>query len=600
MRRSESDPEVLTEMDRDQMMRLAALLDANGMRKEAEKMRRVAVDFAPPLYEGGPHKNPVITPSRLTKMQQKLQAVPEPLQDWTEVESRGKMVPQLRGIERPTYVVDPAVGGEPGFPMPSGARAVGLDIPRTEEGTYSEDPSTWQPSVISPEGSFVPGGQWDEPGDLDALTQQYMERADDFESRMTGASQTFNKRMKDWTVPVPGKPTVVQLLAQNFWTNIDRVLYGGARDVLEDDEGNEFSVEALSGSGGRNLMAAIEHRLNAIAQIQAGVDSRRAAAGDDVQRQVLDMQTDSLASLTGELWKSNPNDYMRNLSLVYGGDADLISINPLGIDYPDELERMVDAWIETAQANANIPTTMDEWIRKNTQTAREQGVDPRDMLSQKWPLIDVGPEAMHRAVWMKKHIRDVSHFQGFTSPKTQFQQARPTAQLFEIEDYGDEVNRLKALQEAVVRTVELKAGSGSPDFKMQTLVQNPQLVGAMDEAVNQMLTLAGQLYGSDRFVTKDERMNPAYDVGTATKMEIFGKALFIAQAWNAFRSRFAGLGAGQGSVEGGEEGGFGPTSSIGPMGGGFARVAAASDAMGVPEVADEFDRALSELIGGTV
>lgn len=593
----DSRPEVLTEMDREQMMRLAALLDANGMRGEAEKMRRVAVDFAPPLYEGGPHKDPVITPSRFTTMHKKLQGVPESLQDWTEVESRGKMVPQLRGLERPTYVVDPATGGEPGFPMPSGARVVGLDIPRTEEGTYSEDPSTWRPSVISPEGSFIPGGQWDESGDLDALTQQYMERAEDFESRMTDASNTFNRRMKDWTVPVPGKPTVVQLLAQNFWTNFDRVLYGGAKDVMEDDEGNEFSVESLSGSGGRNLMAAIEHRLNAIAQIQAGVDSRSAAAGDEVQRQLIDMQTDSLASLTDDLWRSNPNEYMRNLSLVYGGDPELISINPLGIDYPEEIRRMMDAWVETARSDARIPTTMDEWIQKNSESSRQQGVDPRDMLSQKWPLIDVGPEAMHRAVWMKKHIRDVSHFQGFTSPKTQFQQARPMAQLFEIKDYGDEINHLKALQEAVVRMVELKAGSGSPDFKMQTLIQNPQLVDAMDESVNQMLTIAGQLYGSDRFVTKDERMNPAYDVGTATKMEIFGKALFIAQAWNAFRSRFAGLGSDQGAVGGGEEGGFGPTSSIG---GGFAKVAQVSDAMGVPEVADEFDRALASIVGETV
>jgi hypothetical protein len=588
-------------MDREKMMRLAALLDANGMCKEAEKMRRVAIDFVPPLYEGGPHKDPVYTPSRLTKMQKKHEAVPEALQDWTEVEQRGKMVPQLRGIERPTYVVDPSVGGEPGFPLPSGARAIGLDIPRTEEGTYSEDPSTWGPSVISPGGEFVPGGEWNEPGDLDALTEQYMERAEDFRGRMTEASQTFNRRMKDWTVPVPGKPTVVQLLAQNFWVNVDRVLYGGARDTLEDDRGEQFSVEALSGSGSRNLMAAIEHRLNAIAQIQSGVESRRAAAGDEVQRQVLDMQTDALASLTGELWHSNPKEYMRNLSLVYGGDADLISINPLGVDYPDELKSMIDAWLQTAASNANIPTTMDEWIQKNTQSAREQGVDPRDMLSQAWPLIDVGPEAMHRATWMRKHIRDVSHFQGFTSPKTEFQQARPTAQLFEVEDYGDEINRLMALQEAVARMVELKSGAGMPDFKMQTMIQNPQIVSAMDDAVDQVLTISGQLYGSDRFVTKDERMNPAYDVGTATKMEIFGKTLFIAQAWNAFKSRFAGLGAGlQGGEPGGGEprgeGGFGPTSSIGPMGGGFARVAAISDAMGVPQVADEFDRALAAIV----
>lgn len=587
-------------MDRDKMMRLAALLDANGMGKEAEKMRRVAIEFVPPLYEGGPHKDPVYTPSRLTKMQQKHEAVPEALQDWTEVEQRGKMVPQLRGIERPTYVVDPSVGGEPGFPLPSGARAIGLDIPRTEEGTYSEDPSTWSPSVISPGGAFVPGGQWDEPGDLDALTEQYMERAEDFRGRMTEASETFNRRMKDWTVPVPGKPTVVQLLASNFWVNVDRVLYGGARDTLEDDQGDQFSVEALSGSGGRNLMAAIEHRMNAIAQIQAGVDSRRVAAGDEVQRRVLDMQTDALASLTGELWHSNPNEYMRNLSLVYGGDADLISINPLEIDYPDELKAMIDAWLQTAASNANIPTTMDEWIQKNTQSAREQGVDPRDMLSQAWPLIDVGPEAMHRATWMRKHIRDVSHFQGFTSPKTQFEVGRPGAQLFEVEDYGDEINLLKALQEAVARVVELKSSSGIGSFTMQTLLENPQLVEAMDEAVMQLLTIAGQLYGSDRFVTKDERMNPAYDVGTATKMEIFGKALFIAQAWQAFSSRFRGLGEPGGGPSGVPEDVGEHLSAIGPVGGGFARVASMSDAIGSPDVADEFDRALAIMVSSEI
>jgi len=484
---------------------------------------------------------------------------------------------------------------------------IGMGVPRTEEGTYSEDPEQWSPEVIGPGGEYQDGETT--PDDLASITDQYMKKADDFEKQTTLASETFNKRMRDWTQDEAGRPSVARLLSQNFWSTFDKTIYGGAEGVAPADAGD-----------GRNILAAIDHRLNAIADIKAGVDVRRLAqGGDELRGQVLEMQTDALASLTDQLWQSNPQSYMRNLSLVYSGDPDLMMINPLGIGegeavaeggtpierdqtlggggggergyevYPAPLAKMFDAYQETANANANIPQTMEEWIRKNTRPERpEQGVNPLDMLKQKWPLIELGPEAMHRAAWMRKQVRDTSHFYGLTSPKTNFEVPMPEAQLHHVEDYGEEVNRLMGLKEALMRMIEIKQSAGMEGNTWEQVSSKPGLVEAMDDATTNTLLMAGQLYGSDRFVTKDERMSAAYDVGQATKMEIFGKILFLAQAWKAFLAhRMPQLVKEQGIDP--SEIGLGVLSAITE---GFVRLASMSDEIGNHGFADVIDGSL--------
>jgi hypothetical protein len=457
---------------------------------------------------------------------------------------------------------------------------IGLNIPKTEEGRgpYSEDSSSWTPEVIGPDGGFSEG--WDQPDDIEAIVQEYMRRADDFKKETTLASTTFNNRMKDWTQDEAGRPSVARLLSQNFWSTFDKTIYGGSGGIAPID----------SSGDARNILAAIDHRLNAIADIQAGVDVRRLSQGDEMRGQVLEMQTDALSSLTGELWDSNPGYYMRNLSLVYSGDPDLMMINPLGVEYPEGLKRMLGAYAETGTAASNIPSNMREWVAKNSDRERpEQGVDPMDMLRQKWPLIDIGPDAMHRATWMRKQVRDISHFQGLTSPKTNFEVPMPEAQLHHVGDYGEEINRLQALREAMMRMVETKLGAGMEDSSWEQVASKPGLVEGMDSAVTDALTKAGQLYGSDKFVTKDDRMSAAYDIGQATKMEIFGKILYLAQAWKAFLAhRMPQITEQQGIKP--EELGMGVLSQIRI---GLTRLAAMADDIGSYGIADAIDSSLA-------
>ena len=260
----------------------------------------------------------------------------------------------------------------------------------------------------------------------------------------------------------------------------------------------------------------------------------------------------------------------------------------------DSLTRMFEAYVETARKGTVIPENMQQWIEKNSYSAREQGVDPMDMLRQKWPMIDVSPEALHRAAWMKKHVRDVSHYSGFMSPKTQFEKAMPTAQLHEIRDYGDELKALQSLKDNLMTMASVKQQSGLEGASFRDVMdKSPQLVQDMDHSLNAALKTLGKLYGGDRFVTKDQRLNPAYDVGEATKMEIFGKGLFLAQAWKAFLSRSIPAMLEEQGILPQEIGLLSDLDAIrASVARGITRFASAVDAFGNPDAADIIDRLL--------
>ena len=224
--------------------------EANGMRRrrglpvltaQAEDPRR-----APLFPADARSKRNIFEGPRLTKMHEKEQGVPGQFQNWTEVQQKKGPVQQLSPLRAPAYGVDPEFGGEPGYPLPSGGRVIGLDLPKTEDGAY-DDPSVGTPEIM--QGGGEVSGDWASPEDAQSFIGQYLEKLEDFESRTTIASKKFNDVNRDWLEDSADRPSVGRLLSQNFWSTFDRAIYGGTGGIQPIDTGE-----------GRNMMAAIDHR----------------------------------------------------------------------------------------------------------------------------------------------------------------------------------------------------------------------------------------------------------------------------------------------------------------------------------------------------
>jgi hypothetical protein len=520
---------------------------------------KLGFQFREPFIDTGENvKKPIMTGPRVEKiLKRDPTAIPGPVQSWgTKMHKTRGEIPAANPIGAPTYGLPPGVGGEGGaIDLGEGqGRIIQVNQPRGDGGEFSQDPRDWTFQRVTPEGELDTGEL--SPRNLQVVQDEMERRLEDFMSRTTDASELFNKRMDAFFKP--GEEGISNLLSQNFWTNFDRMIYGGSNGIAPIDSG-----------AGRNFIAAIEQRKQEIANIQAGVGTQKQTmmSNDDVENSIFAMQCDALSELTPELWDSNPREYLNALSLLYSGDMDLMRINPLmvGIEterdaakgipvdggesavrgdlssesgmgmYPPDVAKMLMMEAETASKNANIPTTFGEWVEKNTKGGREQGVDPLKILMQRWPMVRIGEDAMRRAAMMRKQVRDVSHFRGFTSGKTGFEVPNPLAQLHEKSNYTEEQALLDEMKDALMGMVDLKLGSGMADNSFeQVLVAGPGLVEEMDAKVMRLLELAGQLYSSDRFVTKDERLNATYDRGQATKMEIMLKAMLISQTWKSF------------------------------------------------------------------
>lgn len=576
---------------------IAAVAAAMSGRRASVVGRFTRLAFRPiqPFFNFGPAGDPLWTPTRAkkglvgTKGNKETPAVPgnpaaiEPVLTYT-TNDKGDRVPEA--VPAPTLGLQPGAGGPEGAITLPGDRGWISQIgqPKNEAGQYEygrggmED---WPIQRVTPEGEVGEGPLT--PDELDLIAETMAGRKDVFEGKLKTASEKAAGILEPFMRP--GEDNLARMLAQNFWTTFDKIVYGG-------DKG----IAPIPGPKARNLVALIEQRQAQIANNNAGIGTQEQMmmSDDQVENSVFAMQCQALGDLTPELWESNPREYLNLLSLLYSGDMELMRINPLkvGIEsaqdegmperdsrtgapiltgpppereegseawnrwktektqrwdamtadegmslYPPMVQQHIQLWVDTANKGANIPKTLGEWVAKNThpRTGDVQGVDPLRIIMQAWPMVRVGEDAMKDAAARRKMIRNVSHFRGFTSGKTQFEVPMPMAQAKEKMNTTSEEELLDTLKRGADRLIAVKLDDRLKGSSFDDVVAaGPAYIDQMDEALMEMASAAGRLTSGDKLVTKDERLNLSYDYGQATKMSIFYIIMLLTKNWKNF------------------------------------------------------------------
>jgi len=353
---------------------------------------------------------------------------------------------------------------------------------------------------MMPEGSdqfiYSPQGDLD-PDMVKSIQDVWGEGKEQFADNVEGATSRFNKRIESWATDA------YPMLSTNFMTQLKQVITGGGDQVWVVDNGKE------------NLSSVIMTRMVNVDGIKNGYITKMGPYAD-LQKDLFIQYLDDVNS--GKDYPSE--DWMGKLMLIYNNDMDLVVDNPLSITYPDDfLNEIIFPYAETKRAGGGGgggPSEPLSWEK---------------ILTRQFQPITMGAE---ETAARRKMIQDVDIWKGLVSSKT----GEPLIQSQKdviVFNYNQELMHLLELLKDLQRMINIQ--DRFSDASLATAEASPEAVSMMDNAVLKFLRDLEQHYKQSELATAEGKLMGNYAVGSETKLEIYLKALYIIQAYDAWRQR---------------------------------------------------------------
>ena len=284
----------------------------------------------------------------------------------------------------------------------------------------------------------------------------------------------------------------------------------------------DFKVESLGPTYFKNnfnlvkdkIQESISNRMNSINGIVQFIISRQEQTSQFGEEQKQEYES-LLAQVKDYGSYSSGQEWLHDLSLIYGGDLKNIAMNPLDIDYPEDFKYMMDAYKEfliEKQQNKDQDEIGNPKVKPSAQE-KVQGIFSRD-----FPSVNL-PNEGHL---QRKIIENVQQFSTLVN-----QYGFPTAPgqaKMELKTYEKEMSNLKNLS----RTLD-KLGSLIHEGQMQDIKE-------IDKMMHGLALIGAEHYSGTNLVTSKDRLNQTFSLDTAQRFRVFLGILYLAKAYTAWRA----------------------------------------------------------------